>query len=267
MKRLALNFKQKTTFLNPIKSDKSITQFVINYNTHTLFKLSSFKYRNFNSKNQGTNLDNLNENNSNNAPLETTVVDDYSTNKEIAIDKKLFVNGRFNLVKDKKIHSPNFISIYQICITGLGVFFGYRAVLKFFKFQVIRGVLYSLAAVYLANNYNVLKFHKQMFIYSLNLLEDGKRVEIMLYNQNINIVDISAVRPLNDAEKTFYATLMNSKLSASYYPIVINEKLYCFYANNIHIYDREIFNAIKNSKYITVKDDVNSGKDNIIDLE
>jgi hypothetical protein len=260
------SLSRKLKILNNYKVDSSMVKLIGTNNR--LLSYSRFNYRNFNSNKDKNDLNDLNNIKQHDVSYDTTIVNESNNNnKEIFLDKKLFVNGRFKLVRDAKVNSPSFVSVYQFFISGLGVYLGYRAVLKFFKFQFFRGILYSIGAMYLANNYNVLKFHKQMFIYNLNLLEDGKRVEIMLYNQSIFIVDISAIRPLNETEKTFYATLMSSKISASYYPIVINEKLYCFYANNIQIFDREVFDAVKNSKYINVKEGGSDMKDNIIDLE
>ena len=97
----------------------------------------------------------------------------------------------------------------------------------------------------------------------MNLLQDGKRVELLGESEPL-IVDIKEIRRLTP-EETLYVNEMFPDARMAYLPIVVKDQFFLMFKNS-KIYHKEIFKAISQGKYIRVKEDNIINRDDSIDI-
>ena len=218
--------------------------FISNLSFHSNFKSyidDNFYYNNLNKKN-------------------------FSSFSTIKMNKNQFVDGKFCLLKFEKFKSKSELAFY-VGINLFNVYAAYFTIKKFLKFQLIRGVLSLLVFLTISKISSSYSINRAVYIVDINLLEDGKRLEINVISEKI-IVDISALRELDSLEKEAYAVKFKQSFYLKFYPIIINNQLYLINTKS-NIYNKEIFDEIKKGKYISIEDDDNKNskdKETIIDI-
>jgi hypothetical protein len=142
-------------------------------------------------------------------------------------------------------------------------FFGYKLGNSIIFFRPIRSVIWGLLFFASVRLYKGLSINKHYFIYNINLLQDGKRVELLGESEPL-IVDIKEIRRLTP-EETLYVNEMFPDARMAYLPLVVKDQFFLMF-NNSKIYHKEIFKAISQGKYIRVKEDNIINRDDSIDI-
>lgn len=233
-------------------------------------KINNISHYNFSSL-QFKRIDsNKNSNNNKNSLYKNQHCNYFDKKKNtFVLNKKYFVNGMYPIIKENII-SKNSPYIKTAFYYSIAAFFGYKTISKFLSFQFVRGILYSglliCSVIFLRND----RLIDDCYLYGMNLLLDGKRVELV-FNNHKEIIDISNIRTLNMQEKTEFVNHFREDIeNSNVYPICINDHVVLIsLSKKSNIYDREAFNFIKEGQYIEVIDDSEDDEinnDNIIDI-
>lgn len=176
---------------------------------------------------------------------------------QVTISKSKFVDGSF-IVANSKMKKIS-LGFYAGTVTSLFILTGYKFISSILHFRVVRTFLWGVSFLITLRIFSTFIKNTSVFILEIKLLEDGKRTQIKTISTNF-IVDISSFRELNEQEKLYYSKNYISK-GMLFYPIVINNEIYCLHAKS-DIQSKEVLTAIRKGEYIKIVDDNDSNSDN-----
>lgn len=181
------------------------------------------------------------------------------TTKRTFTTKTTVLVSKFKDEKLRVLEQPNtsFNSFKAIKLLGLYPTLGlliYKFVTKVIAFKILGLLFYGVASLAFFVFTSKIIHRGGMIIRTIDLLKDGKRCLISTADGNVQIVDISAIRKFNQAEKYVYEQQLMRSLK-SYAPIVINDVLFLTFINST-IKEAEVMSAISEGKYIDVTDKI-----------
>ena len=141
---------------------------------------------------------------------------------------------------------------------------GYKLAKSLILLRPFRSIFWGFSFYMSIRIYRGLDINKHYFIYGINLMQDGKRIELIGEGEPI-IADMKEIRRLSP-EETVYVAEMFPDARVAYLPIVVKDQFFLIFKNS-KIHHKELFKAISLSKYIRVKEEQVINRDNAIDIE
>ena len=180
----------------------------------------------------------------------------YETNEPL-----VFTGGKTPIVQATKSDKNLARRLRNYIVFPTMLFSGYKLATSVLVFKFWGCFLWGGLFFLTTRLYRGLTINKYYFVYNINLLEDGRSIEIFGEGAP-HIADITDIRRLTPEETVFVLEMMPDARVA-YIPIVVKEKFYLVFKNS-KIYNAEIFKAICSGKYIKMRESIN--KDKSIDI-
>jgi hypothetical protein len=171
----------------------------------------------------------------------------------------VFKNNRFSIIETddtKTIELVQYCILYPIVLVS-----GYKLLSNILRVKIIGSAIWGAIFYYSYRSTHSFVQNKFFLIKRINLLEDGKTVEVATYADNFK-ADIADFRKVTNEEAMYYATIIGG---VDYIPIVIRDAIYIL-KRKCKINDNEVFNAVCNGKYIKLTQEKKVDKENIIDI-
>jgi hypothetical protein len=171
--------------------------------------------------------------------------------------------------KDKKyivLESPDTDKMSNFIQYGallpLSMLSGYKLITSIINFKILGSICWGV--IFTGITRLMLGFiqNKHFMIKVINLLEDGKMVEIETFAQKFN-VDISDIRKVTPEEALYYSNVIGGN---DFFPIVVKDEIFILSKGSL-INDKTLFSAISNGNYIKLTQEKTVGKDDTIDIE
>lgn len=190
-------------------------------------------------------------------------IENNSENKEAESDwitlsePIIFKDNKFNvLIMKTEFERADKISKYFI-INPLILFFSYFSYLSIIKQKFLQLMLNSIGLTFFIQIRIAAKIFKKKLIFEINLMESGKEIEIKTLDGEILKFDIKDVRNSSEDfsiknEKFLKIALKNDKHYGNF--ISLKNEIYII-PKSSSIFNTEIFEAIKNGKYIKMKNE------------
>lgn len=175
----------------------------------------------------------------------------------------VFQNGKLPIISanssDKSLAKRlrNYVVFPILALTG------YKFVKSLILLRPFRSMFWGFSFYMSVRVFRGLNINKYYFIYSINLMQDGKRIELIGEGEPI-IADMKEIRRLSP-EENIYVAEMFPDARVAYLPIVVKDQFFLIFKNS-KIHHKEIFKAVSLSKYIRVKEEQVINKDNAIDI-
>jgi hypothetical protein len=183
-------------------------------------------------------------------------------------DIKFYEPAEPLLFKEKAyliLDSPKDIKTANIIQYGLlypGFFIsGYKLITTVLKFKILGSIIWGVIFAYICRFIKGFNQNRYYMITKINLLEDGKSIQIHTFANKFTI-DISSLRKVTHEEALYYTQLIGG---TDYIPIVIKDDIYIV-SKNCKIYDRALFNAITSGNYVKITEEKKVDKEDTIDI-
>jgi hypothetical protein len=177
-------------------------------------------------------------------------------------DPIVFKDKKYPLLKVKSLQTTLFIMENLVFLPTM-LFAFYRSIRSLLLFRPIRCIAWGAVGVLIMRyKYGIIQ-NKKFMISDMNLLEDGKTVEVKTYNNVVFNVDIFKIRRMTVDEALYFAQLIRN-INTYYIPIVINKEFYII-EKTAAINDPELLNAVSQGQYISL-DNENIIKKDTIDI-
>lgn len=181
-------------------------------------------------------------------------------------DTLVFVNKRYPLLKcgDKDLRMIKYFE--WAAIFPILLFTGYKTIINLINWRYYRGVLWGVGFYFSTKIFWGARLNKKHFIYQIDLMEDGKTIELTLHKNKIQL-PIFTVRRLTADEALYFANMLPDS-HMNYIPIIINNQFYLIFKSSF-IQNKEIFGAIFTGKITGIKleDEYKINKEDAIDID
>jgi len=238
-------FKHRFVLTNKIGKTRKIT--------------SNISFR-FTSKNNNKNSNINNEESNKNQNNTKDDVGEYFTPSETLE----FKNGKCHIIVADK-SQIKLVNFFTIGLTVGNVLFGYKFAKSLYYFSIFKSILWAIPLGICIRLSVGLNGNKQLIINAINLLENGKTLEIQALKTSFQIT-IGEMRIVNQIEAKIILANFSSNLYNDYFPVVIRGVVYLL-PKKLEINNKELLSAVMDGKYINLTDDDKKiNKDDIIDI-
>ena len=176
----------------------------------------------------------------------------------------VFENGKYPILvannSDRYLASrlKNYIILPVMILTG------YKCVKSIVLFRPVRSILWGAGFLMALRVFRGINHNKYYFVYQVNLLEDGKSIELM-GESGPKVADIADIRKLT-TEESIYLSQVFPDAYVVYIPVVVDDNFYLIFKNS-KVNDPDLLKATFQNKYIKVKQDNIINKDEAIDID
>jgi hypothetical protein len=169
----------------------------------------------------------------------------------------LFNNGRYTVFETDK-YEKKITKIFNKVISIFTPPTFYFFIKNLYLIKPLSIIFWGISFYCAVNTFIASIQNSTHFIYELNLMKDGKHIELKKHFET-SIEDISKVRRLTNEENLYFNDYFHAQ-ELNFLPIVIDNKIYLI-NKKIIVNDKEIFSAISNGKYIELN------KEKVMDIK
>jgi hypothetical protein len=174
----------------------------------------------------------------------------------------IFKENIYPILQMEESYKKKIKVIEYLLYVALGLT-GYKTITSLLHIRPFRTILWGGAFFISARLFRGILKNKTFIISAINLLNDGKKVQLVL-ESGTKVVDIKDIRRITNDEARYFQLMMGPG-HERYRPLVVDKEIYVIWKEST-VYDKEILSAVSSGKYIKIKGENIIKPDDIIDI-